>query len=190
MPPPGNPAAGAGGQKAAGTAVPGKRRQRPGANQPLTNQPLTKQPGQAPRPLNLAQHNQVQNAAQKGTLDQYLANHPGVAKHYGRVQASGTSGQKAHYATLQQKNTAAKAGTGAPGGGKGGAAAPQPAPTAPGNPGGAPADAGGVVGGNTGGAPTPPAAPTTFADAFNAQYGAGAANQFGPAPWTGPDPIQ
>src|SRR5215467_8795652 len=150
-PKPGAPAAGPGGQKAGGTAVPPKQPKPPpppkaakppagapaagagnqkGGSQPAAGkpvQPVTQKPGQAPRPLNQAQKNQVQKAAQGGTLDQYLANHPGVAKHYGKVQAGGTSGQQAKYATLQQQNTAAKGGqpgqppsTGAPAAGAGG----------------------------------------------------------------------
>src|SRR5215475_2359992 len=188
----GAPAAGAGGQKAAGTAVPPKQKAgtQPAAGKPV--QPLTQKPGQAPRPLNLQQQNQVQKAAQGGTLDQYMASHPGVAQHYGRVQAAGTSGQQAKYAGLQQQNQTAKAGqpgqpaaTGAPAAGAGGGkpnapgAQPTPAPTPPA------ADTGGGGGGGGGAA-----APTTFEDAFNAQYGQGAMSQLGPPAWTGPNPIE
>ena len=187
----GAPAAGAGGQKAGGTAVPPKQQggTQAAAGKPV--QPVTQKPGQAPRPLNPAQKNQVQKAAQQGNLDQYLANHPGVAKHYGKVQAAGTAGQQGKYQTLQQQNQAAQAGqppsTGAPGAGAGGgkpnapAAQPTPAPTPPA------VDTGG---GGGGGGAAAPAAPTTFEDAFNAQFGQGAMGQFGPPAWTGPDPIQ
>ena len=205
----GAPAAGAGGQKAAGTAVPPKQKAgtQPAAGKPV--QPLTQKPGQAPRPLNQAQKNQVQKAAQGGTLDQYLANHPGVAKHYGKVQAGGTSGQQAKYATLQQQNTAAKGGqpgqppsTGAPAAGAGGgkpnapAAQPTPAPTPPTTP---DASGGGAA---PGAAPAAPQQDTgadvsvanpaagTFGEAFNAQYGTGANRQFGPSEWTGQNPIE
>src|SRR5262245_2896681 len=206
-PQPGAPAAGPGGEKAGGTAVPPKQPKPPPAPKPprapaagigtqpaagRPTQPLTQRPGQAPRPLNVQQQNQVQKHAQQGTLDQYMTSHPGVAKHYGKVQAGGTAGQQAKYQTLQQQNQAAKAGqppsTGAPGAGAGGgkpnapAAQPTPAPTpAPAAPA---ADTGG------GGAAATPAAPATFEDAFNAQYGQGAAGQFGPSAWTGPNPIQ
>src|SRR5215467_2998491 len=212
-PKPGAPAAGPGGQKAGGTAVPPKQPKPPpppkaakppagapaggagnqkGGSQPAAGkpvQPLTQKPGQAPRPLNPAQKTQVQKAAQGGTLDQYLASHPGVAQHYGKVQAAGTAGQQGKYQTLQQQNQAAKAGqpaaTGAPAAGAGGGkpnapgAQPTPAPTPAATPA---ADTGGGGGGA--------AAPTTFEDAFNAQYGQGAAQQFGPSAWTGPNPIE
>jgi len=198
----GAPGAGAGGQKAGGVAAPPKQKggTQAAAGKPV--QPVAQRPGQAPRPLNQAQKNQVQKAAQGGTLDQYLANHPGVAKHYGKVQATGTSGQQAKYTTLQQQNQAAQAGqppsTGAPAAGAGGgkpnapAAQPTPAPTPP--------------AADTGAASAAPAAPAaqdtgqdvnvmnpaqgTFADAFNQQYGTGAARQFGPSAWTGQNPLQ
>src|SRR5215510_1002495 len=208
QPKPGAPAAGAGGQKAAGTAVPPKQPKpapapkppkpaaavgtQPAAGRPT--QPLAQRPGQAPRPLNVQQQTQVQKAAQGGTLDQYMASHPGVAQHYGRVQAAGTAGQQGKYQTLQQQNQAAKAGqpgaTGAPAQGAGGgkpnapAAQPTPAPTPP------PADTGGAGGAGGGGGGGAAAAPTTFEDAFNAQYGQGAMGQFGPPAWTGPNPIE
>src|SRR5262245_26792451 len=200
-PQPGAPAAGPGGQKAGGTAVPPKQPKPPPAPKPprapaagigtqpaagRPTQPLTQRPGQAPRPLNVQQQNQVQKAAQGGTLDQYMASHPGVAKHYGKVQAAGTAGQQGKYQTLQQQNQAAQAGqpgaTGAPAAGAGGGkpnspgAQPTPAPTPP--------------GGDTGGGGGGGAAPTTFEEAFNAQFGQGAMGQFGPPAWTGPDPIQ
>jgi len=140
------------------------------------------------------QQTQVQKAAQGGTLDQYMASHPGVAQHYGRVQAAGTAGQQGKYQTLQQQNQAAKTGqpgaTGAPAQGAGGgkpnapAAQPTPAPTPP------PADTGGAGGAGGGGGGGAAAAPTTFEDAFNAQYGQGAMGQFGPPAWTGPNPIE
>jgi hypothetical protein len=192
----GAPAQGAGGQKAGGTPVP-----------PSTNAAgaTAQQPGQAPRPLNQQQKQGLQRATQQGTLDQYLAKHQGVQQHMSRVQAGGTSGQQARYATMQQQNQqaaqakqggtpaaatppAGNAANGASGGKPNAAAAqPTPAPTPPTNP-----PPTGTAPGSTNPPPTgtsTPGAPTTFADMFNAQYGQGAANQFGPAPWTGADPI-
>jgi hypothetical protein len=176
----GAPATGAGGQKAGGSAVPPSGKKKPPGGQPApppgANAATSQQPGQAPRPLSPAQKQGLARAQQQGTTAQYLTNHPGVATHQQRTAAQAQPGTTAAAAP-----PAATPPPGAPATGASGtkpnnpAAQPTPAPTAP--------AATGPAGAGT------PGQPTTFKDALDAQVGAGATDKFGPAAWTGADPI-
>jgi hypothetical protein len=168
---PGAPAAGAGGQKAGGSAVPPSNK-KPAGGQPApppgANNATAQKPGQAPRPLSPAQKQQLARATQQGTQAQYLQNHPGVAAHQQKVAAQ-QAGQPA--------STGAPA-TGASGGKPSSPAAqPTPAPTPEATP------AATTTPGQT------DTGPTTFQQAFENQIGAGSMDKFGPAAWTGADPI-
>ena len=158
---PGAPAAGAGGQKAGGSAVPPSKPP-PGAT--------SQKPGQAPRPLSPAQKQGLARAQQQGTTDQYLQQHQGVAAHQQKVAAQQADVQRG---TPQATPPPGAPATGASGG-KPNAPATQPTPPPAATP---PADAG------------TPGQPTTFKEALDAQVGAGATDKFGPAAWTGADPV-
>ncbi len=121
----------------------------------------------------------LNKATQKGNLDVFLANHPGMQTRFGKVAAgAGTAGQRGKVESWQKANAAAKAAgqppPGAPATGASGAKTPPP-PTGPGTP-TTPAPAG--------------ATPPSFLDAFNTALGGGASELLGPPAWTGPDPIQ
>jgi hypothetical protein len=129
------------------------------------------------KPLAAGQRQGLTQAAQRGNLDVFLAQHPGLKTRFGKVAAgAGKPKQQANVQKWQAANTAAKAAgqppppvsTGAPGG----KAAPPP---------------------NTGTPTTTPPAegpPPTFLDAFNTALGGGASQLLGPMEWTGPNPIQ
>jgi len=163
----GAPGAGAGGQKAGGAAVPPKKgpQQKPAAAAPKP---------QPARPLTPQQTKQLAKAQASGNEAQYLANHPGVAKHQQKIgaPATGASGQKGS----QPPAAAGAPPPGNPAGGAGGNKTPPP---------GAPPPAA------TPDAAAPAAAPeeNTFEQGFNAQFGKGAMNQFGNMGWYGANPI-
>jgi len=198
--PAGAPAQGAGGQKAAGQAAPpSKPAAKPppppkpppkpkaaagapaqGAGGQKAGQPAAPAAPAAPKakPLTPQQTKQLAKAQAGGTEAQYLANHPGVAKHQQKIGAPtpGAPGQGAGGA----KNAAGANATtpppgGAPGqgagGNKGGAQPPPGTDASAGAPAGAPA----------------PAAPTVE-DILNKQYGSNAASTF-QQDWYGDNPL-
>jgi hypothetical protein len=154
----GQPAAGAGGGKGPGaTAAPPK--------------------AQKLKPLAAGQQQGLTQAAQKGNLDVFLANHPGLQTRFSKVAAgAGKPKQQANVQKWQAANTAAKAAGQPPPG--------APATGAPAGKGAAPPPPGPTV--------TPPAEgpPPSFLDAFNTALGGGASDVLGPMAWTGPNPIE
>jgi hypothetical protein len=159
QPAPGAPGAGAGGGKGPGaTAAPPK-----------------------PKPLQQMSAQQRQGmtqAAQKGNLDVFLAQHPGLKARAGKVAGgAGTPQQQAKMQGWQAANTAAKAAGQPPAGAPstGASGAKPTAPAAPTTPAAAPAAA--------------PANPS-FVDALNTALGSGASDLLGPPAWTGPNPIE
>jgi hypothetical protein len=122
----------------------------------------------------------LNRASERGNLDVFLAQHPGMQKRFGKVGAgAGGPQQRTNVQNWQAANAAAKAAGNAPinppvgapatgaSGGKGAAAPPPAAGPAPAQP------------------PNP-----SFLDAFNTALGGGASDVLGPLPWTGPNPIE
>jgi len=124
------------------------------------------------------QQQALTKATERGNLDLFLAQHPGVQTRFNKFAAgAGNERQRAKIDAWQKANAAAKA-------------AGQPPPGAP----------GAGAGGNKGATPPGPGAPTvtppqegpppSFLEAFNTALGGGASQLLGPMEWTGPNPIQ
>jgi len=166
----GAPAQGAGGQKAAGQAAPPKQKPQPKKPKGAPAQGAGGKAGQPAqpkaRPLTQQQTKQLAKAQAGGTEAQYLAAHPGVAKHQQKIGAAPAAAPGA-----------APAAPGAPaqgaGGNKGNAVNAATQPPAPGT--------------DTGGGGAAPAAPTVQ-DILNKQYGSNAANTF-QQNWYGDNPL-
>jgi len=169
----GAPAQGAGGQKAAGQAAPPSKPKKPKGAPAQGAGGKAGQPAQPKaRPLTGQQTRQLAKAQAGGTEAQYLAAHPGVAKHQLRIGAAPAAAPGAA--------PAAPAAPGAPaqgaGGNKGNAVNAATQPPAPGT------DAAG------GGAAAPAPAAPTVQDILNKQYGSNAAQTF-QQNWYGDNPL-
>jgi hypothetical protein len=165
QPPQGAPAAGAGGGKGAGaTAAPPKAGPKPGQRLPS---------------LNAQQKQMLNQATQRGNLDVFLAQHPGLKQRFANVEAgAGRPKQQENVKKWQAANEAAKA-----------AGQPPPLPFPNGAPPSGASGGKGAAPPAAGPAPEQPPDPS-FLNAFNTALGSGASETLGPPAWTGPDPIQ
>src|SRR5215510_17321 len=185
--PAGAPAQGAGGQKAAGQAAPPSK---PKA-QPQPKQPKQKAPVGAPgqgaggkagqpaqpkaRPLTQQQTKGLAKAQAGGNEAQYLAKHPGVAKHQQKIGAAPAAAPGAPAPTPGAPAQGA-------GGNKGNAVNAATQPPAPGT------DTGATPGASADTTGQGAAAAPTVQDILNKQYGSNAAQTF-QQDWYGGNPL-